>query len=98
MWEKILEYVALIVIILSIVIKAVLGVDDTGILVVCSFLAIMLYVIFLVCAFFPADWRMTDKQKAKIKDMNVYQMRYRKIFVVINFSIAIISSSLIILL
>ena len=94
--EKIFEYMAIILIIGSIVIKALIGVNDIGILVTLSFVAILLYVIFLVCAFFPADWRMTEKQKKKIKDISIYQAKYRKIFVVINFLFSIMSSGFII--
>lgn len=94
-WEKTFEYLAIILIICSIVIKSLLGVDDVGILVTLSFVAILIYVIFLVSAFFPAYWRMTEKQKEKIKDMSIYQAKYRKIFVVINFLLSIVSSGFI---
>ena len=95
-WEKTLESVALILIIVSIIIKAFIGTIDTGIMVMCSFLAVMLYVIFLVCTYFPVDWRMTENQKIKVENMSIYQIKYRKIFVVINFLLSIMSSSVII--
>jgi Na+-transporting methylmalonyl-CoA/oxaloacetate decarboxylase gamma subunit len=96
-WEKVLETLGILLILVSIVYKCFSTITDSGTLVILAFMAIMLYVIFLVCAFFPADWRMTSKQKEKIKDMQAYQARYRKILVIINFAISICSSLLIIL-
>lgn len=96
-WEKVLEILGILIILVSIVYKCFSTITDLGTLVILGFMAIMLYVIFLVCAFFPADWRMTSKQKEKIKDMQAYQVRYRKILVIINFAISICSSLLIIL-
>lgn len=82
--EKICEIVAITLIILSVIFKCIVGVNDTGTLVMLAFLGVMLFVIFLVCAFFPADWRMTEKQKEKIEDMDLYQAKYRKVFAGIN--------------
>ena len=82
--EKICEIVAITLIILSVIFKCIVGVNDTDTLVMLAFLGVMLFVIFLVCAFFPADWRMTEKQKEKIEDMDLYQAKYRKVFAGIN--------------
>lgn len=94
--EKVLEFLGIALIAASITLKCCMGVNDSGNLVMLSFTAILSYVILLVCAFFPADWRMTEKQKSQIKDISIYQMRYRKIFVVINFVVSIGTSCLII--
>lgn len=88
--EKLLEASAFILLILTFMIKYMVGVQDTGTFVILAFTGILLFVIFLVCAFFPADWRMTEKQKKKIKDLNAYQNKYRKILVGINFIFSIL--------
>ncbi len=94
--DKILQLTALAVIIASITAKAIIGCDDTDVLVVMSIVAIMLYVIFLVCSFFPATWRMTIKQKGKIKDEAAYQNRYRRVLAVFNLVVALLLACLII--
>lgn len=96
-WEKILDIAALLTILFSIVFKFLYGVKDTDTLVILAFVGILLFVIFLVASFFPVDWRMTEKQKARIKDMEVYQVKYRKIMVIITFIFSIFSTSLIII-
>lgn len=96
-WEKILDIAALLTILFSIVFKILYGVKDTDTLVILAFVGILLFVIFLVASFFPVDWRMTEKQKARIKDMEVYQVKYRKIMVIITFIFSIFSTSLIII-
>ena len=95
-WEKILDVIALLIILFSIVVRCLWGVKDTGVLVILAFMGILLYIIFLVGSCFPAHWRMTDKQKAKIKDMKIYQEKYRKIFVLFTFALAVFSAILII--
>lgn len=86
--QKTALWITFLLIIISIVIRTVLGVEDAGILVVLSFINILLYVILMVCALFPADWRMTDKQKEKIKDMAQYQSKYRTAFVAAAFFVS----------
>lgn len=94
--DKILQLTALAVIVAAIVTKAVIGCDDTGVFAVMSIIAIMLYVIFLVCSFFPATWRMTIKQKDKIKDEAAYQDRYRRVMAVFNLVVALLFACLIV--
>lgn len=83
--EKIILLLTLIFIVSSIVIRIILGINDmegTVLLGIVNFLA---YIIFMVVGLFPADWRMTDTQKAKIKDKEKYQDRYRLIIVIFTF-------------
>lgn len=94
--EKVLEGVALGLLAISIVVRSLLGVSDTGVLVMLAFTGILLYIILLVCAFFPADWRMTDAQREKIKDMDAYQAKYRRILVGVNLAVSVFSALLII--
>lgn len=47
---------------------------------------------------FPADWRMTDAQRKKIKDMDAYQTKYRRILVGVNLVVSVFSSLLIIVI
>lgn len=54
-----------------------------------SFVAILLFVIISIVALFPATWRMTDKEKEKIKDLERYQKSYTRVFVVINMLLSI---------
>lgn len=95
--DKILIIISALIIVASIIIRAITGANDVGILVMLSFAAIMVWVIFLVCSFFPADWRMTKKQKDKIKDMGKYQANYQTILILID-TLAAISFALIIIL
>ena len=94
-WEKALSIIGIAVVIFAIVLKGLLGVNDIGTLVILAFMGILLYVIFLVCSFFPADWRMTEKQKAKIINKDAYQEKYRKIMVGITFTLSIFSAIII---
>ncbi len=96
--EKVLEGLAFGLLVISIVIRCLLGVSDTGVLVVLAFTGILLYVIFWVCAFFPADWRMTDARREKIKDMDAYQTKYRRILVGVNLAFSVVISILIIVI
>lgn len=98
MWEKFLVLLALLTIMLSILLKCLWGINDTGTLVILAFMGILLFVVFLTSAFFPADWRMTEKEKSKIKDMDVYQEKYRKIFISVNFIFSLFSAVLILTL
>lgn len=86
--QKITLLITFLLLIASIVIRVALGIEDTGILVVLSFINILLYVILIVCALFPADWRMTARQKEKIKDMAQYQSKYRTAFVAAAFFVS----------
>ena len=88
-WEKLMEVVALILLIIATIIKSQMGVEKTGYLVMLAFLGIMVYVIFLVAAFFPANWRLTERERAMIEDKEQYQVNYRKTWVCINFAFSI---------
>ena len=88
-WEKVLEVVALVLLIIVTIIKSQMGVEKTGYLVMMSFVAVMTYVIFLVAAFFPADWRLTEQGRAMIADREQYQTNYRKALVGVNFAFSI---------
>jgi len=83
--EKITLILTLVLILVSIIIRIMLGINNVGTTVMLAFTNFMFYVIFMVAALFPADWRMTDKQKAKIKDSEKYQGKYRMIIVIITF-------------
>lgn len=83
-WEKIVEIISLLLIVAAGVYKAVSGDVDGGLLGVLIFIGIMLFVIFLVAALFPATWRMTKRQKEKIDDETIYQEKYTKSFVIVN--------------
>jgi len=87
--EKLLEILALVLLIIATIIKSQMGVEKTGHLVMLSFVGIMAYVIFLVGAFFPADWRLTERERARIVDKEQYQTNYRKTWVGINFAFSI---------
>ncbi len=92
--EKVGLLLSLAILIGVLVGKSILGVQDIGILVIMGFLNILVYVIFLVASMFPATWRMTDKQKVQIKDIDKYQSNYRKIFVAITICLSITFSVL----
>ena len=89
-WEKVIELCAFLVIVLSSIYKGIYSDGDVGILITLSFVAVLLFVVLSVAALFPATWRMTDKQKKKIKDVGRYQENYTKIFVIINFLLCVI--------
>lgn len=82
--EKLILLATLIIIILSLTARLLSGKGDTGTAVILGFTNILLYVIFSVCALFPADWRMTDKQKETIKDREQYKARYRTVLVTVT--------------
>lgn len=79
--EKLLEASAFVLLLLTITVKCIFKVQDMDILITISFVGIMVYVILLVCSFFPADWRMTAKQKEKIHVycLSNFQFTYSKI-------------------
>lgn len=83
--EKLILLATLIIIILSLTARLLSGKGDMGTAVILGFTNILLYVIFSVCALFPADWRMTDKQKETMEDREQYQARYRTVLVTVTF-------------
>lgn len=87
--EKIFEIIAFCILVGSIVLKTFIGYNDVGTLVILSFVGALVWLIFLGCAFFPADWRMTENQKKKISDMVQYQNSYHKVLIVIDVIIAV---------
>lgn len=94
-WEKWLELFAFLLILLSGIYKGICYDGDIGIVVILSFVAILLFVIFLAVALFPATWRMTDKEKKKIKDLSQYQENYTRVFVMVNMVLSILMCILI---
>jgi hypothetical protein len=54
-----------------------------------------MWLIFFVCSFFPADWRMTEKQKNKINNPMEYPNRYRRIMIVLDVAFAVLFAILI---
>lgn len=97
-WEKFLTLFSFLTIVVSVIIRCLCGVHDMDNLVILAFMGILMFVIFLISSFFPADWRMTEKQKARIGDMDVYQEKYRKIFICITFAISFAFAVMIFLL
>lgn len=93
--EKILACLSFAVLVIAIIVKCFVGTTDTGAFVMLSFTGILVWLIILFCAFFPAEWRMTEKQKSKIENHTEYQNKYRKIFIGIDIVIAILFSVLI---
>lgn len=96
--EKILASLSFILLIAAIAVKSILGTADTGVLVILAFAGILVWVILLVCAFFPADWRMTVKQKSKIANMVEYQNIYRKVMIGLDVFVAILFAVLVVTL
>lgn len=94
--EKIMLVGSIITLIVGIIIKGIVGCNDAGILVALAFVGILLWVILAASAFFPADWRMTERQKAKISDMEKYQCNYRKAFIAVDMVVAIAFAILIV--
>ena len=93
--EKILEALAFLLVVVAMIARCVIDVEDIGVLVIMAFVAFWFYVIMLVCAFVPADWRLTTKQKAEIVDPVAYQTKYRRIMVGVNLIASIIFSIII---
>lgn len=96
--EKILASISFAILVIAIMGRCLMGTSDTGVLVMLSFTGILVWLIFLVCAFFPADWRMTAKQKSKIANMEEYQNKYRKILIGLDVLIAILFAVLVVTL
>ncbi len=95
--EKILASLSFTLLVIAIIVKCFIGTTDTGVLVMISFTGILVWLIILFCAFFPAEWRMTEKQKSKIENHTEYQNKYRKIIISIDVVIAILLSILILI-
>lgn len=93
--EKLAIILSGVVLILMIIVKIIVGYNDMGILVTLSLLGIMMWIIFWVCAFFPADWRMTQNQRKKIDDKYKYQRNYRKIMISVDVVVVLVFSALI---
>lgn len=87
-----------LIIIAGIFIRVMLGVEEIDKLVIMAFTAIMIYVICLIAALFPATWRMTDAQKKKIGNLEAYQNKYRKVFVILNLLISMMMVFMILVL
>ncbi len=96
--EKIVASLSFALLMIAIVLGGINGTADMGNLVILSFTGILMWLIFFVCAFFPADWRMTEKQKNKIDDLTEYQNKYRKIMIGIDVIIAIVFAILVLVL
>lgn len=94
--EKIINMISFMIVILSIITEILTDDYNIGTLVILAFMGILWYIIFLICGLFPATWRMTQNQKAKISDKKDYQNKYRKIFMWINLVGCIMVSLLII--
>ena len=88
--EKIMAICSLLILITAIIVRGVIGVNDSGVLVILSFTGLLMWLIFLICAFFPPDWRMTEKQKAKIMNRVEYQNKYRRTLIIIDTILAVI--------
>lgn len=96
--EKTLASLSIALIAIAIAVRCIMGTADVGILVMLSFTGILVWLIFFVCAFFPADWRMTAKQKNKIENPTEYQNKYRKFMIGLDVVMAILFAWLIIVL
>ena len=88
--EKIMAICSLLILITAIIVRGVIGVNDSGVLVILSFAGLLMWVIFLICAFIPSEWRMTEKQKAKILNRVEYQNKYRRTLIIIDAILAVI--------
>lgn len=96
--EKMFMSLSFALLLVAIVVRGIMGTADVGVWVILSFAGILVWVIFLVCAFFPADWRMTKKQKSKINNLTEYQDKYRRIILGVDVVISIIFAVLILML
>lgn len=87
--EKLVQLGSFVVLIVGIILKALIGYEDMGVFMILAFAGILLWVCLAVAAFFPADWRMTERQRQKIGDMDSYQAKYRKILIGVNLVLTI---------
>lgn len=96
--EKLLAGLSFALLVVAIVAKCFMGTADVGVFVMLAFMGILVWLISFVCAFFPADWRMTEKQKSKVENLTEYQNRYRKIMIGLDFVVSVLLSILILCL
>lgn len=94
-WQKCLEILIFLLILVSGIYKGIYCDGDVGIIVILSFVAFLLFIIISAAALFPATWRMTDKEKEKISDLTKYQEKYTSIFVILNLILNLFMSLLI---
>ena len=83
-WQKWLELLIFLLILVSSIYKGICCDGDVGIVVILSFVTFLLFAIISMAALFPATWRMTDKEKERISDLTQYQEKYTSIFVIVN--------------
>ena len=83
-WHKCLEVACFVLILTSSIYKGLYCDGDMGVVIILSFVAILLFTIISIAALFPATWRMTDREKEKIRDLKRYQDKYTSIFVIVN--------------
>ena len=60
--EKIMAICSLLILITAIIVRGVIGGNDSGVLVILSFTGLLMWLIFLICAFFLTDLRKKKKQ------------------------------------
>ena len=72
--EKIMAICSLLILITAIIVRGVIGVNDSGVLVILSFAGLL----------------MTEKQKAKILNRVEYQNKYRRTLIIIDAILAVI--------
>lgn len=96
--EKLLAGLSFALLLIAIVAKCFIGTADMGVFVMLAFTGILVWLIFFVCAFFPADWRMTEKQKRKVENLTEYQNKYRKVMIGLDFVVSVLLSILILCL
>lgn len=87
--EKVILLVTLITMIFTVIIKMLTGVNDPKTVIAYGIIGLIIYVILLVAALFPATWRMTDSQKSEIYNVDQYQDRYRLLIVLLNLIVCI---------
>lgn len=83
-WETCLEAVVFLLLLVTGTYRIAGHEGDAGAVVMLLFTGILLFIVLTVAAFFPATWRMTEKQKEKIKDPARYQEKYRRGMVIVN--------------
>lgn len=88
-WQKCSELITFLIVLLSGIYNIICGEEDKGIVIMLFFTAVLLFVIFHTIALFPATWRMSDKEKKKIKDITGYQEKYTSIVVIMNVVLSI---------
>lgn len=94
-WQKCVEFLMLLIILLTGIYKISHPKGDVGVAVILIFVSLLVFLILSCAALFPATWRMTDEEKRKIPDLQKYQEKYTGIFVIVN---AIISCILVLVI